>query len=131
MQVRLRPGIEDSSICTPGRSRNSSAIDEPPPALDLLAGDHASALCEKQVRSVYFRHLSKRSCRLRVEEVKEDLLSPGLLAKIRASVEKTGGLLKRAIAYFGENLPASTLVEVKGLVDPRMKVEIECQAYVE
>ena len=37
----------------------------------------------------------------------------------------------RRIAYFGHNLPASTLVEVKGLVDPRMKVEIECQAYVE
>jgi enamine deaminase RidA (YjgF/YER057c/UK114 family) len=36
----------------------------------------------------------------------------------------------RRIAYFGEHLPASTLVEVKGLVDPRMKVEIECQAYV-
>ncbi len=36
----------------------------------------------------------------------------------------------RRIAYFGDNLPASTLVEVKGLVDPRMKVEIECQAYV-
>ena len=33
--------------------------------------------------------------------------------------------------YFGENLPASTLVEVKGLVDSRMKVEIECQAYVD
>ena len=37
----------------------------------------------------------------------------------------------RRIAYFGENLPASTLVEVKGLVDSRMKVEIECQAYVD
>jgi enamine deaminase RidA (YjgF/YER057c/UK114 family) len=37
----------------------------------------------------------------------------------------------RRIAYFGENLPASTLVEVKGLVDPRLKVEIECQAYVD
>ncbi len=36
----------------------------------------------------------------------------------------------RRIAYFGENRPASTLVEVSGLVDPRMKVEIECQAYV-
>jgi enamine deaminase RidA (YjgF/YER057c/UK114 family) len=36
----------------------------------------------------------------------------------------------RRIAYFGENRPASTLVEVKGLVDPRMKVEIECQAWV-
>jgi enamine deaminase RidA (YjgF/YER057c/UK114 family) len=36
----------------------------------------------------------------------------------------------RRIAYFGANRPASTLVEVKGLVDPRMKVEIECQAYL-
>ncbi len=36
----------------------------------------------------------------------------------------------RRIAYFGPHKPASTLVEVKGLVDPRMKVEIECQAYV-
>ncbi|MSQ20297.1 MAG: RidA family protein [Betaproteobacteria bacterium] len=31
-------------------------------------------------------------------------------------------------AYFGEHLPASTLVEVKGLVDPQMKVEIEAIA---
>jgi hypothetical protein len=30
------------------------------------------------------------------------------------------------IAYFGENLPVSTLVKVKGLVDPRTKVESEC-----
>jgi enamine deaminase RidA (YjgF/YER057c/UK114 family) len=37
----------------------------------------------------------------------------------------------RRIAYFGEHLPASTLVEVKGLVDPRLKVEIECQAWVD
>jgi enamine deaminase RidA (YjgF/YER057c/UK114 family) len=36
----------------------------------------------------------------------------------------------RRIAYFGENRPASTLVEVSGLVDPRMRVEIECQAYL-
>jgi len=32
--------------------------------------------------------------------------------------------------YFGEHKPASTLVEVKGLVDPRMKVEIEAVAYI-
>jgi len=37
----------------------------------------------------------------------------------------------RRIAYFGDDHRASTLVEVKGLVDPRMKVEIECQAYVD
>ena len=36
----------------------------------------------------------------------------------------------RRIAYFGLHRPASTLVEVSALVDPRMKVEIECQAYV-
>ncbi len=32
--------------------------------------------------------------------------------------------------YFGEHLPASTLVEVSALVDPRMKVEIEAQAVI-
>ena len=34
------------------------------------------------------------------------------------------------IAYFGEHRPASTLVEVSALVDPRQKVEIECMAMV-
>ena len=34
------------------------------------------------------------------------------------------------IAYFGGHRPASTLVEVSGLVDPRMTVEIECQAVI-
>jgi enamine deaminase RidA (YjgF/YER057c/UK114 family) len=33
-------------------------------------------------------------------------------------------------AYFGEHRPASTLVEVSALVDPRMKVEIEAVAYL-
>lgn len=32
------------------------------------------------------------------------------------------------IAYFGDHRPASTLVEVSALVDPRMRVEIECMA---
>ena len=32
--------------------------------------------------------------------------------------------------YFGEYRPASTLVEVSALVDPRMKVEIEAVAYL-
>jgi len=36
----------------------------------------------------------------------------------------------RRVAYFGEHRPASTLVEVSALVDPRMRVEIECQAVV-
>ena len=34
------------------------------------------------------------------------------------------------IEYFGENRPASTLVEVRQLVDPRLRVEIEAVAYV-
>lgn len=33
--------------------------------------------------------------------------------------------------YFGENRPASTLVEVSALVDPRLKVEIEAVAYID
>ena len=36
----------------------------------------------------------------------------------------------RRFDYFGEHRPASTLVEVSALVDPRMKVEIECQAVI-
>jgi hypothetical protein len=32
------------------------------------------------------------------------------------------------LAYFGEHLPASTLVEVSALVSPEMAVEIEAQA---
>ncbi len=36
----------------------------------------------------------------------------------------------RRISYFGDNRPASTLVEVSALVDPRLKVEIECQAFI-
>lgn len=34
------------------------------------------------------------------------------------------------IAYFGDHRPASTLVEVSALVDPRMRVEIECMAVI-
>ncbi|HZP88150.1 MAG TPA: RidA family protein [Burkholderiales bacterium] len=35
------------------------------------------------------------------------------------------------IEYFGEDRPASTLVEVSKLVDPRLKVEIEAMAYID
>ena len=35
------------------------------------------------------------------------------------------------IEYFGEHRPASTLVEVSRLVDPRLKVEIEAVAYID
>ena len=46
-------------------------------------------------------------------------------------ISERAAINPRRVEYFGEHRPASTLVEVKGLVDPRMKVEIECQAYVE
>ncbi len=36
----------------------------------------------------------------------------------------------RRIAYFGDHRPASSLFEVSALVDPRLKVEIECQAFI-
>jgi enamine deaminase RidA (YjgF/YER057c/UK114 family) len=35
------------------------------------------------------------------------------------------------IDYFGDNRPASTLVEVSKLVDPRLRVEIEAVAYID
>lgn len=35
------------------------------------------------------------------------------------------------IEYFGEHRPASTLVEVSKLVDPRLRVEIEAVAYID
>jgi 2-iminobutanoate/2-iminopropanoate deaminase len=34
-------------------------------------------------------------------------------------------------SYFGAHRPASTLVEVSALVEPRMKVEIEAEAIVD
>ena len=34
------------------------------------------------------------------------------------------------IEYFGEHKPASTLLEISALVDPRMKVEIEAEAVI-
>ena len=36
----------------------------------------------------------------------------------------------KRIEYFGEHKPASTLLEVSALVDPRMKVEIEAEAVI-
>ena len=45
-------------------------------------------------------------------------------------IAESASLNPRRIDYFGENRPASTLVEVSALVDPRMKVEIECQAAI-
>jgi hypothetical protein len=45
-------------------------------------------------------------------------------------IEERPAINPRRIAYFGNHRPASTLVGVSALIDPRLKVEIECQAYV-
>ncbi len=45
-------------------------------------------------------------------------------------ISERAAINPRRIAYFGDHRPASTLVEVSALVDPRLKVEIECQAFV-
>lgn len=45
-------------------------------------------------------------------------------------ISERAAINPRRVDYFGEQRPASTLVEVSALVDPRMKVEIECQAVV-
>ena len=45
-------------------------------------------------------------------------------------ISERAAINPRRIAYFGKHRPASTLVEVSALVDPRMKVEIECQAWL-
>jgi len=45
-------------------------------------------------------------------------------------IDERPAINPRRIAYFGHHRPASTLVQVSALVDPRLKVEIECQAYL-
>ena len=45
-------------------------------------------------------------------------------------IDERPAINPRRIAYFGDHRPASTLVEVSALVDPRLKVEIEFQAYL-
>jgi enamine deaminase RidA (YjgF/YER057c/UK114 family) len=73
-----------------------------------------------------------------------------VLANVRTALERAGARLEHVVRtrifvrnvgdweaigrvhgeYFGAIRPASTMVEVSGLVDPRMLVEIEVDAYV-
>ena len=46
-------------------------------------------------------------------------------------IAERGAINPLRIEYFGEHRPASTLVEVSALVDPRLRVEIEAVAYVD
>ena len=45
-------------------------------------------------------------------------------------ISERASINPRRVRDFGDHRPASTLVEVSALVDPRMKVEIECEAVV-
>ena len=73
-----------------------------------------------------------------------------VLENVRAALERAGARLEHVVRtrmyvrnvgdweaigrvhgeYFGSIRPASTMVEVSGLVDPQMLVEIEVDAYV-
>jgi enamine deaminase RidA (YjgF/YER057c/UK114 family) len=58
---------------------------------------------------------------------------PGHVVKVQVfltDISDRAAINPRRIDYFGDHRPASTLVEVSALVDPRLKVEIECQAVV-
>lgn len=58
---------------------------------------------------------------------------PNHIVKVQiflTDITERAAINPRRIAYFGPHLPASTLVEVSALVDPRLTVEIECQAVV-
>ncbi len=46
-------------------------------------------------------------------------------------IGERGAINPLRIEYFGAHRPASTLVEVTALVDPRLTVEIEAVAYVD
>ncbi len=45
-------------------------------------------------------------------------------------IDDRASINPRRIDYFGDSRPASKLVEVSALVDPRLSVEIECQAFI-
>jgi enamine deaminase RidA (YjgF/YER057c/UK114 family) len=59
--------------------------------------------------------------------------SAGDVVKVQVfltDIQDRASINPRRITYFDDNRPASTLVEVSALVDPRLKVEIECQAFI-
>ena len=59
--------------------------------------------------------------------------TPDTVTKVQifmTDISERAAINPARIAYFREHRPASTLVEVSALVDPRMTVEIECMAVV-
>ena len=58
---------------------------------------------------------------------------PDQIVKVQifmTDISERSSINPACIEYFGDQKPASTLVEVSALVDPRMKVEIEAVAYI-
>ena len=59
---------------------------------------------------------------------------PNQIAKVQifmTDISERSSINPIRIEYFGDHKPASTLVEVSALVDPRMRVEIEAVAYID
>ena len=75
----------DDCILTPGQ-------------LAIIRKEAERALREAGALGVFPTPVDRIMTVANVEEVPEDLLSPGLLAKIRATAEHAGGLLKRALS---------------------------------
>jgi len=58
---------------------------------------------------------------------------PDQIVKVQVfltDISERGAINPIRQAYFGEHRPASTLLEISGFVDPRLKVEIEAVAYL-
>lgn len=59
--------------------------------------------------------------------------APHTVTKVQifmTDISERAAINSARVRYFGDHRPASTLVEVSALVDPRMKVEIECMGVV-
>ena len=58
---------------------------------------------------------------------------PSQIVKVQifmTDISERSSINPMRIEYFGDHKPASTLVEVSALVDPRMRVEVEAVAYI-
>jgi enamine deaminase RidA (YjgF/YER057c/UK114 family) len=113
----------------------------PPPACQPLLPRHPRRLPRLgrwRCRPGAGRQHPIRRCRLAMAAMDKCLRAAGAgpehVVKVQVfmtDITERPKINPRRIAYFGDDRPAFTLVEVKGLVDPRMKVEMECQAYVD
>jgi len=68
-----------------------------PPQLARVRAEAERALREAGALGVYPTPVDRIMAVAKVEEVKEDVLSPGFIARLRSTVEQAGGALKRAV----------------------------------